>query len=49
MDIPKPPERGKKTLDEYVKELERWTSRAYDALRYISEALDTGGNTNGKL
>lgn len=48
IDIPKPPERGTKTLEEYVNELERWAQRVYPALVYISEQLDLGGNNSGK-
>lgn len=43
MDVPKPPERGDKTLEEYANELYRWTYQMYDLIRYI---IETGGSNN---
>lgn len=46
-NIPKPPERGDKTTEQYLKELERWAHRLYDTLRYL---IETGGqSTNGDV
>ena len=42
INIPKPPTRKGKTESEYLKELEAWTRKIYDALRHIAE---NGGNS----
>lgn len=44
INIPKPPEPGNKTAEEYTKELHRWACKIYDAIRHITEI---GGNKNG--
>lgn len=45
-DIPKPPERGNKSLEDFVNELSRWAHRIYDALRYLSETGGSNDNDN---
>lgn len=37
IEIPKPPEKGNKTTDEYLLALRRWANRIYDAIRYMNE------------
>ena len=39
--IPKPPEKGNKTDSQYLNELQAWSFKLYDALRFI---VENGGN-----
>lgn len=41
IDIPKPPERGDKSLEEYTEDIRRWANKIYDAIRYINEIGET--------
>lgn len=45
-EIPKPPERGEKTAEEYITELSRWANKMYDVVRYMSETGGTNNNGN---